>query len=1517
MHDGNKERPPRIIERLSREHARTRAEATTNDYLEATKADQDHIVTAGGSGTLQNLDEQCMRSIYSNWCDIIEERQMKVAEAHFFAAKIFDSHESATSLCDAEMNALREALHGQFEEEFRFDSEKRQLAARVKNQEEKFDSAICLADFVSVMWGPLCKTGNYNDDGTQRGQQRPRLGSQASNIVKLLKNSKRVQPTMGSDLADYLTDLFSSIDNTQQEKISWGQFVTYMIERVYMHSLKNTTAKQLRLDSRSVTSAANGSLIYKDSFHATFPLHRQHWVQKVAYFPQGNWDGVVALDGRHAIVSLIEDFEHQDVFDGDKYAQQFEEPGDDYSYRREQLQERLRLSAAAHINKGVYYFAHHGVVNACEWISKEKLFLTVATEHKQLRFWNVHNRNEFRFINHLKIDVPDDSAVTCVRVDEKKLLSADTIKIAFGTRSGYVLTSDIVDADHVKRCHKFPTHCMKVHSDAVTDMLVLPRSQRMVSCGLDGRIIGFSPGQQFQFMTEYSGHKRGVLSMSYCSGYEVFVSGGFECSALCWAENLPRSPAFKLEDVVQPHQHPICSVMAVPLTPTVYTVDTSGVIKVFDVRTLKALGSWGAFDVGRVPTHVAHEILMGEPSADSDLKSERLIASACYTGSKHRSIFVASRSLHQFLTESRNGDADRPLNVSDPIVSFHVGDTTFLTAAATVVRVWSQFSGRILATHKTVRYSLSNVTCAAIDDCAAKIVTGHQDGLINAFHRDTGVLLRRYRFHDSRVNFVVLDTLHGLLISSCAFGQLAFWRDRDCASSHKGRYKHCISHSHRPLEPEFERRWGPLPSDLHAVVNATAKPAAKEFALSRWTVNRWTTFISEQQLKRMGSNVPEDGAKPIRTPNAFVKLLFASKSCSLMAQDARVAVLSSKTMCRVFDYTTMPPAVSHRLFLGKDRPLLDVALLSGQNLAVVADCHGMAFVWLLPPNQPAVLISSFANKCLVASYSHPHEEFRDADEDEELEVNVQATRDKPPAEDLIIETTMAPYTAPSSAIPAITCVWLDPVRFSIFSGDDVGFVSIWEIEPTFRGSCEVFDALQESACSGQAPRWVHAWRAHPLPVVHVQTTEHTSYAVITLGADNMVSIWTIGGDWLAGLRQGPVVDRTWMFPYPLLNKSALVRYRFEKLHQAFLLGELARLRRVRDGEELDSPEVHPDVRAALFGYVKEQNRDAVAHIRLLDPGAAVTRRAGFIKKKRLSVVLGNTTLATKTHKRIDWPPKEHLEVPSSHAAETCMPPSECEESASDDVDVDAQFGSVVEEIGMMEKNLLSLRKRKGRMARQQPSVAQWSSNDAKAPTDIPEADRAPIGIVEQTFQQVNEIVAAQRQHMTVREMKQLEKGRSVVVSDVRSSFLSKTEETRELPSCSQKAARQLRQARDICVVRQELARAFTPSLRTRPSTPTVSGTISLGGTSKLTVTKRLSLAPLDMSATSGCIQATRAQTPSAHVTQCVWSSPIAEQPSSLQRAQTAIKAPQLGAVSPLIQRLTRERFIMSANTRKR
>ena len=79
------------------------------------------------------------------------------------------------------------------------------------------------------------------------------------------------------------------------------------------------------------------------------------------------------------------------------------------------------------------------------------------------------------------------------------------------------------------------------------------------------------------------GHEKGVRSLAYNSDHRFMVSGGFDYDALVWNPYVERL-------ILRLHGHnaPLVGVEMVPNTPQIVTGDASGVVKIWDIRTLRS-----------------------------------------------------------------------------------------------------------------------------------------------------------------------------------------------------------------------------------------------------------------------------------------------------------------------------------------------------------------------------------------------------------------------------------------------------------------------------------------------------------------------------------------------------------------------------------------------------------------------------------------------------------------------------------------------------------------------------------------------------------------------------------------------------------------------------------------------------------------------------------------------------------------------------------------------------------------
>jgi hypothetical protein len=146
-----------------------------------------------------------------------------------------------------------------------------------------------------------------------------------------------------------------------------------------------------------------------------------------------------------------------------------------------------------------------------------------------------------------------------------------------------------------------------------------------------------------------------------------------------------------------------------------------------------------------------------------------------------------------------------------------------------------------------------------------------------------------------------------------------------------------------------------------------------------------------------------------------------------------------------------------------------------------------------------------------------------------------------------------------SLVPSVTALYLDPVRGYIITGDDVGYISLWEVDTLFSGQrASQALALVEAATTGSSARFIHSWRGHQHPVIKLCVSLHTAYTVVSAATDNIVALWWPDGTWAAGLRQGPVVDRQYCIPNAAKTRRAWAVLAFRKILHCDADGSLER-----------------------------------------------------------------------------------------------------------------------------------------------------------------------------------------------------------------------------------------------------------------------------------------------------------------------------------------------------------------------
>lgn len=126
------------------------------------------------------------------------------------------------------------------------------------------------------------------------------------------------------------------------------------------------------------------------------------------------------------------------------------------------------------------------------------------------------------------------------------------------------------------------------HTDMVMSLVTLPKLNYLASASLDKTVSIWDAYTNQQLLRLY-GHKKGILDIDYSSSYRLLVSAGFEHDAYIWSPFV-HTLVYRLKG----HHHSLVGCQAIKDTPEIITADTSGVLKLWDIRNFQCVQSFDA-----------------------------------------------------------------------------------------------------------------------------------------------------------------------------------------------------------------------------------------------------------------------------------------------------------------------------------------------------------------------------------------------------------------------------------------------------------------------------------------------------------------------------------------------------------------------------------------------------------------------------------------------------------------------------------------------------------------------------------------------------------------------------------------------------------------------------------------------------------------------------------------------------------------------------------------------------------
>ncbi|KAJ9457030.1 Vegetative incompatibility protein HET-E-1 [Diplonema papillatum] len=662
-----------------------------------------------------------------------------------------------------------------------------------------------------------------------------------------------------------------------------------------------------------------------------------------------------------------------------------------------------------------------------------------------------------------------------------------------GTRDVSETAPEVLDNPNVS----ITSECVlttKPHNSPLHALYVLPLTGRIVCASLDPQIT-IQDQARGDVVVSFP-CLRAPLCIGFSQDYGLLLAGGMSKEIGAWPVSSGMHQPLTFVDKVNPHGFPVIGVHAVDGSAQVVSLDTSGMVKVWDIRTL------GCTQSLYFPSTVA---------SATDYQSLAYIP--C-----RREIVVNTR--RAFATaEYRHSAASSPPAVCtadastvSPPCYFETGGV-LITGAGTRIRFWSAITGELRLSYPNLLRESSTdpvhdpdqITAVATDASETLIFIGTRLGWVKAFTACNGTLV--YAYHAAPQDEVRhLLYVKGLSARAGAFVIGSTWEGSPfLITLRTGTVEPMASYSaglHKELAD------GRLPC-FCAKRALLAVGGVGGFSLWKLKADEFLTIQLAKRVVCVRDPPPAGKAQPLSSPPAHGAAAFGP--VLFLHQSQLLAVVANRATIVVYTLLPKPDAPS-----ATDAPLLPTA--HPHELTTSVGGKAPAATGRPPGRPPPKLVSTVQRLKLS---SRARSKFR-------------SMFDRIAAHKQTDAVPLASWHVAESASVICTLSYDENLRV-LYAADDGGYVYAYPMAPLVEYAARTSTAASSSASSSlssfQSLLSTTAQRAHTLlghklpgtamaPAVPPAAAHRNSVVssvlivsaparlVVTSGLDNSVSVWT-------------------------------------------------------------------------------------------------------------------------------------------------------------------------------------------------------------------------------------------------------------------------------------------------------------------------------------------------------------------------------------------------------------------------
>ena len=347
-----------------------------------------------------------------------------------------------------------------------------------------------------------------------------------------------------------------------------------------------------------------------------------------------------------------------------------------------------------------------------------------------------------------------------------------------GTRVGEVYVYDV--ATHEESCkHPEVVGHQRSHSEPISCLSTLPglfsTPRKLVTASFFGKVT--LTDLEKDITTELKGaapshrHHQGVYCVDHSPSMNILLTSGFETEPIVWAPTQAHNQYVeRLKDSEDPHKHSLLGARIIPGTNQIVSCDSSGCFKMWDLRKWQCMQTWylqrGMTTLQAKAFGVASFVM--DPAADTH---------SLYCTAKTDTNDLKLYTLVPQVRTKQNSGVTHDKRVVD--IRYNAATQTFITAAATEVKIWDAATGTV---HLNIfDVADDEITSLALDGMGRRFLVGTHCGGLTVHSYATGALTQTFSGFTTEVTCILYLTHHKHICASSIGGEIHLYQDDEDA----------------------------------------------------------------------------------------------------------------------------------------------------------------------------------------------------------------------------------------------------------------------------------------------------------------------------------------------------------------------------------------------------------------------------------------------------------------------------------------------------------------------------------------------------------------------------------------------------------------------------------------------------------------------------------------------------------------------------------------------------------------